>query len=183
MRFLAVASNARRAKQTLERALEAFPAHVTHVIENTIYLASADHLIDVLRQTPDRAQTLLAVGHNPGFAELERQSLALRTKIANEPLAIEDQDAQKEQSQRYDQLLKTSVAQELILHDMAVQRVSADGKTKTTLQIAAIVALLLQPVGALHTLAMALLAAAVAVTVITGADYFVHAARVERVKV
>ena len=70
MRFLAVASNARRAKQTLERALEAFPAHVTHVIENTIYLASADHLIDVLRQTPDRAHTLLAVGHNPGFAEL-----------------------------------------------------------------------------------------------------------------
>jgi phosphohistidine phosphatase len=67
---LAVASNARRAKQTLERALEAFPAHVTHVIENTIYLASADHLIDVLRQTPDRAHTLLAVGHNPGFAEL-----------------------------------------------------------------------------------------------------------------
>ena len=60
---------------------------------------------------------------------------------------------------------------------------SRGGKTKTTLQIAAIVALLLQPVGALHTLAMALLAAAVAVTVITGADYFVHAARVERVKV
>ena len=67
---LAVASNARRAKQTLERALQAFPAHVTHVIENTIYLASADHLVDVLRQTPDRAHTLLAVGHNPGFADL-----------------------------------------------------------------------------------------------------------------
>lgn len=67
---LAVASNARRAKQTLERTLEAFPGHVTHLIENTIYLATVDHLVDVLRQTPDKVQTLLAVGHNPGFAEL-----------------------------------------------------------------------------------------------------------------
>lgn len=67
---LAVASNARRAKQTLERTLEAFPGHVTHVIENTIYLATVDHLVEVLRQTPDKARTLLAVGHNPGFAEL-----------------------------------------------------------------------------------------------------------------
>jgi len=67
---LAVASNARRAKQTLELALAAFPGHVTHLIENTIYLATVDHLVDVLRQTPDKVQTLLAVGHNPGFAEL-----------------------------------------------------------------------------------------------------------------
>lgn len=67
---LAVASNARRAKQTLERTLEAFPGHVTHLIENTIYLATVDHLVDVLRQTPDKVGTLLAVGHNPGFAEL-----------------------------------------------------------------------------------------------------------------
>jgi len=67
---LAVASNARRARQTLECALAAFPGHVTHLIENTIYLATVDHLVDVLRQTPDKVQTLLAVGHNPGFAEL-----------------------------------------------------------------------------------------------------------------
>ncbi|WP_442754353.1 SixA phosphatase family protein [Methylocystis sp. JAN1] len=67
---LAVASNARRAKQTLERALEAFPGHVTHLIENTIYLATREHLVEVLRQTPDKVRTLLAVGHNPGFAEL-----------------------------------------------------------------------------------------------------------------
>lgn len=67
---LAVASNARRARQTLERTLEAFPGHVTHLIENTIYLATREHLVDVLRQTPDKVQTLLAVGHNPGFAEL-----------------------------------------------------------------------------------------------------------------
>jgi phosphohistidine phosphatase len=67
---LAVASNARRAKQTLDEALEAFPTHITHLVENTIYNASADHLLEILRQSPDKAQTLLVVGHNPGFGEL-----------------------------------------------------------------------------------------------------------------
>ena len=61
---LAVASNARRAKQTLERTLEAFPAHVTHLIENTIYLASSGHLLEVLRQTPDKVQTFLQAAVN-----------------------------------------------------------------------------------------------------------------------
>ncbi len=67
---LAVASNARRAKQTLNAVLEAFPGHVTHLIENSIYLAPVDHLLDILRQAPDKIATLLVVGHNPGFSEL-----------------------------------------------------------------------------------------------------------------
>jgi phosphohistidine phosphatase len=67
---LAVASNAKRARQTLEQALDAFPEHVAHLIENTIYNATADHLLEILRQSPDRAETLLVVGHNPGFSEL-----------------------------------------------------------------------------------------------------------------
>lgn len=67
---LAVASNARRAKQTLERVLEAFPVHVTQLIENSIYSASVDHLLDILRQSPEKVATMLVVGHNPGFCEL-----------------------------------------------------------------------------------------------------------------
>ncbi|TLG78978.1 histidine phosphatase family protein [Methylocystis sp. B8] len=96
---LAVASNARRAKQTLDQVLDAFPNHVTHLIENTIYLATVDHLVEVLRQTPDKVGTLLAVGHNPGFAELaywlagsgETDELALmRTKFPTAALAMLD---------------------------------------------------------------------------------------------
>lgn len=99
---LAVASNARRAKQTLERTLEAFPQHVTHLIENTIYLASVDHLVEVLRQTPDKVATLLAVGHNPGFAELaywlagsgdEGDIALMREKYPTAALAVLDFDA------------------------------------------------------------------------------------------
>jgi phosphohistidine phosphatase len=96
---LAVASNARRAKQTLERVLEAFPAHVTHLIENTIYLATIDHLMEILRQTPDKVSTLLAVGHNPGFAELAlwlagegeaAEMTLLRAKFPTAALAVLD---------------------------------------------------------------------------------------------
>lgn len=98
---LAVASNARRAKQTLEKVLAAFPDHVTHLIENTIYLASPDHLLDILRQTPDKVTTLLAVGHNPGFSELAvslagdgnaSEISALRSKFPTAALAILDFD-------------------------------------------------------------------------------------------
>jgi phosphohistidine phosphatase len=67
---LAVTSDARRAKQTLDLALAAFPGHVTQFVENSIYLATAEHLLDILRQSPDRVGTLLVVGHNPGFADL-----------------------------------------------------------------------------------------------------------------
>ncbi len=94
---LAVASNAKRARQTLEQALEAFPEHVAHLIENTIYNATADHLLEILRQSPDRVETLLVVGHNPGFSELasalagtgETEALQrMRTKYPTAALAV-----------------------------------------------------------------------------------------------
>jgi len=67
---LAVASHAKRARQTLEQALSAFPGHVAHLTEHTIYNATTEHLLEILRQSPDRVETLLVVGHNPGFSEL-----------------------------------------------------------------------------------------------------------------
>ncbi len=99
---LGVASNARRAKQTLELALEAFPAHVTHLIDNSIYLASVEHLLDTLRKGPEKVSTLLVVGHNPGFADLavalagsgDPEELEnMRIKFPPAALAILDFDA------------------------------------------------------------------------------------------
>jgi phosphohistidine phosphatase len=96
---LAVASNARRARQTMERVLEAFPVHVTHLIENTIYSATVDHLLDILRQSPAKVATMLVVGHNPGFCDLA-EALAgagdpdeiqrMRIKVPPASLAILD---------------------------------------------------------------------------------------------
>lgn len=59
---------------------------------------------------------------------------------------------------------------------------SRGGKTKTTLQMLAIVAFLLNPAGLWHSVAVVVMAAAVVVTVATGADYFVNASRAERVR-
>ena len=96
---LAVASNARRARQTLERVLEAFPVHVTQLIENSIYSASVDHLLDILRQSPEKVMTMLVVGHNPGFCELAdalagagdpNEILRMRIKFPPAALAILD---------------------------------------------------------------------------------------------
>ncbi|PWB81507.1 MAG: phosphohistidine phosphatase [Methylocystaceae bacterium] len=99
---IAVASDARRAKRTLDLVLEAFPSHVTHVVEHTIYLAGADRLLDVLRQTPGKAASVLAVGHNPGFAELAialagdgdpDDLFRMRSKYPTAALAVLDFDA------------------------------------------------------------------------------------------
>lgn len=66
----AVASDARRAKRTLHLLLDAHPGRVAHVFDTRIYLAPAEQLLEMLRETPDTVSTLLAVGHNPGFSDL-----------------------------------------------------------------------------------------------------------------
>lgn len=103
---LAVTSDARRAKRTLDLVLEAFPSHiahhVAHRVDNVLYLAGADRLLDHLRQTPGEVSTLLAVGHNPGFAELAialagggspDDLFRMRSKYPTAALAILDFDA------------------------------------------------------------------------------------------
>jgi phosphohistidine phosphatase len=67
---LAISSNARRAQQTLDLALRAFPRPTPHSIDDALYLASVDQLLEKLQETPDEVTTLLIVGHNPGFGEL-----------------------------------------------------------------------------------------------------------------
>jgi phosphohistidine phosphatase len=99
---LAVTSDARRAKRTLDLVLDAFPSPAARQIESSVYLATEDQLLQVLRQTPDKIRTLLAVGHNPGFAELaislansgKAEDIArLRAKFPTAALAVLDFEA------------------------------------------------------------------------------------------
>lgn len=100
---LAVASDARRAKRTLDLTLEAFAKEVERRLDDGIYLATPDRLLDVVRQTPAETSTLLAIGHNPGFAELasalaadgEPEALIrMRSKFPTAALAVLDFDAE-----------------------------------------------------------------------------------------
>ena len=71
MRFdLLVASPAARVVQTLDTFFTGYGERLDARWDRRIYLASAPTLIDVLRDLPDEADSVLMAGHNPGFEEL-----------------------------------------------------------------------------------------------------------------
>lgn len=67
---LVVCSSAVRARQTWKRAgAELDPAPEVRV-DDRVYAASERELLAVVRELPDRAATVLVVGHNPGLEDL-----------------------------------------------------------------------------------------------------------------
>lgn len=66
----AVVSSARRTRETLECVKRELPSLPTIYVEPKLYLAEPDVLLAHLRRTPPSTGTLLAIGHNPGYAEL-----------------------------------------------------------------------------------------------------------------
>jgi phosphohistidine phosphatase len=65
-----VVSPARRARETLDLAADAFATDPTTEIDERIYEAAASELLAVVREQPDGAHSVLLVGHNPGFQDL-----------------------------------------------------------------------------------------------------------------
>lgn len=65
-----VTSPATRTQETWKCAAAAFkPAPAASPVER-LYDATAHHILDVIKQTPAKARTLLIVGHNPGLHDL-----------------------------------------------------------------------------------------------------------------
>ena len=62
-------STAKRARQTLELIAPALGAPAVH-IEDRIYAASADDLLDRLRLVPDAVPSVMVIGHNPSLQDL-----------------------------------------------------------------------------------------------------------------
>lgn len=67
---LAIVSTARRTQETWALVRHALATAIPAVDEPRIYEAPAQRLLDVIRQAPDDAHTLLLVGHNPGLEDL-----------------------------------------------------------------------------------------------------------------
>src|SRR4051794_13182381 len=65
-----VTSDAARARQTAEIIATELGFGKPLVIEPRIYAAGVDTLLQVVRELPDDAKTVILVGHNPGFEEL-----------------------------------------------------------------------------------------------------------------
>ena len=67
---LVVASPAVRVSETLNLVLPAFDKPPKVQNDKRLYEAEADALLEVIKETPRTAHSLLLVGHNPGLAEL-----------------------------------------------------------------------------------------------------------------
>ncbi len=76
---LALCSTAVRTRETWKLAVHEFPKRPKTVYEERIYEASPGELIALLNETPDDAQNVLLVGHNPGVQGLA-DILALRVR-------------------------------------------------------------------------------------------------------
>ncbi|MCM3885998.1 histidine phosphatase family protein [Frankia sp. R82] len=92
---LVLCSAALRTRQTVEEIAGALPAGVPVVLEDRLYLAEAQTLLDRLRDVDDGVPTVLLVGHNPGIHTLAVALLAEadRPRIPTFPtaaLAVED---------------------------------------------------------------------------------------------
>jgi phosphohistidine phosphatase len=63
-------SPAVRVVETLEEVAAALGETIAPAWDKRIYLASGVTLLDVVHDTPDEAESLLMVGHNPGLEDL-----------------------------------------------------------------------------------------------------------------
>lgn len=66
---LAVASDARRTRETLDCVVAAMAGRFKIIFDPDLYLAGESTLLVEFHKTPDMVQTMLVVGHNPGLAE------------------------------------------------------------------------------------------------------------------
>jgi phosphohistidine phosphatase len=66
-------SSARRTRQTCELLLPAFAKAPPVALDPRIYEGSPKTLLQIVREAPDDAQTVLLVGHNPGMQALADQ--------------------------------------------------------------------------------------------------------------
>jgi len=63
-------SSAVRARQTLELVAPGLGTEVTVEVEDELYAAGADALLDRLRRLPDATAAAMLIGHNPGMWDL-----------------------------------------------------------------------------------------------------------------
>ncbi|OWJ60840.1 SixA phosphatase family protein [Inquilinus limosus] len=84
---LVLCSTATRARQTLALALEALGAEPETRFDRGLYLAGGAGVLARLRQAPDAAATVMAVGHNPDLEQLSRRLATMGDKAALDRLA------------------------------------------------------------------------------------------------
>lgn len=73
---LVISSTAQRARETALLVCEAMDYKKKHILwEDDIYMAEVPALLEVLADCPDKANSVMLIGHNPGLEELLRYLL------------------------------------------------------------------------------------------------------------
>lgn len=84
---LVICSDAVRARLTAEAMAEAAQYAGKIVLDEHLYLATAEDLLSRLRRVPQNAGTVMIVGHNPGLEELVEQLTGERQDLPTAALA------------------------------------------------------------------------------------------------
>ena len=85
---LAVVSPANRARTTWDLVSAELPVPPPTRIDERVYGASDDELLDVVRELPDDVATAVLVGHNPGLEELASLLTGEWTSMPTSALAV-----------------------------------------------------------------------------------------------
>jgi phosphohistidine phosphatase len=85
---LAVVSPARRTRSTWELAAAELPSSTPVRVDDRVYAASADGLLEVVRDLPDELGTVLLVGHNPGLEDLVADLTGTWTEMPTSAIAV-----------------------------------------------------------------------------------------------
>jgi phosphohistidine phosphatase len=83
---LIVASTAARVIETLDLLLPAFEKAPKVVRERRIYEATPERLMEVIKEAPQAAHSVLIVGHNPGLGEFAASLVAVGDEDARQRL-------------------------------------------------------------------------------------------------
>jgi phosphohistidine phosphatase len=82
-----LASPARRVRETLDRVAEGYGEPLDVHFHERIYLASEDHLLQLVHRITDDVESAMIIGHNPGLHRLTlllaRDEGSLRDQIAD----------------------------------------------------------------------------------------------------
>jgi phosphohistidine phosphatase len=78
-----LSSDSQRTRETLEGLLKGFEAEIAHSFQSALYAGGYQELLGVARTIPSDAETVLVLGHNPGWEDvaevLTGESVVLKT--------------------------------------------------------------------------------------------------------
>ena len=85
---LVVSSPANRARSTWGLAADELEGNPPARVDDRLYAASPDQLLDVVRELPPGVDTVVLVGHNPGIADLVSVLTGVSVRMPTSALAV-----------------------------------------------------------------------------------------------